>query len=101
MRYPKKSENKFILQIEQISEKIIRLKQIDSIHFYVMDTTRSGQSECTFVFSKNLEFLMELIKIMNPIREPASTNWTHHYKNILPLPKINSIFISGNFENVC
>ena len=37
MRYPKKSENKFILQIEQISEKIIRLKQIDSIHFYVRD----------------------------------------------------------------
>jgi len=68
VRYPKKSENKFILQIEQISEKIIRLKQIDSIHFYVRPA--SGQSECTFVFSKNLEFLMELIKIMNPIREP-------------------------------
>ena len=32
----KRAENKFILQIEQISEKIIRLKQIDSIHFYVI-----------------------------------------------------------------
>ena len=33
----KGAENKFILQIEQISEKIIRLKrQIDSIHFYVI-----------------------------------------------------------------
>ena len=41
MRYPKKSENKFILQIEQISEKIIRLKQIDWIHFYVRTVTWS------------------------------------------------------------
>ena len=30
----KGAENKFILQIEQISEKIIRLKQIDSIPFF-------------------------------------------------------------------
>lgn len=44
MRYPKKSENKFILQIEQISEKIIRLKQIDSIHFYVRHPVVANQS---------------------------------------------------------
>ena len=70
------AENKFILQIEQISEKIIRLKQIDSIHFYVIlkalfygivfrrqqHCIPSWDSELTF----EVQLKMELITITNP-----------------------------------
>ena len=53
---PKGAENKFILQIEQISEKIIRLKQIDSIHFYVIlkdASTLFFDAACYFFWLEN------------------------------------------------
>ena len=70
------AENKFILQIEQISEKIIRLKQIDSIHFYVIlkalfyEIVFRRQQHCIPSWDSELTFevqlKMELITITNP-----------------------------------
>ena len=74
-------ENKFILQIEQISEKIIRLKQIDSIHFYVIlkDAStlffRRGMFCWRMIYrivrgADRATLEMELITITNPFSPP-------------------------------